>query len=124
MTLKTISYYAGDDIKMPTRLSKPGTFDRNDPQSLRDHADKIEEWQIVNAEYDLKIVAYRQDIRARQAELCNDLADENDMTVPQASVVFNVAWEDGHSEGFGAVIDRFEELAEIIENFNQAGDWI
>tara|TARA_R110000850_G_scaffold19968_1_gene59767 strand:+ start:227 stop:661 length:435 start_codon:yes stop_codon:yes gene_type:complete len=125
MTRKTNSYYAGNDIERPIRTSKPaGLFDRNDPQSLRDYADKMEAWQIVNAEYDLKIVAYRQDIRARQAELCNDLADENDMTVPQASVVFNVAWEDGHSEGFSAVIDRFEELAELIVNFNQAGDWI
>jgi hypothetical protein len=122
MTRKTNSYYAGDDIKMPTRLSKPGTFDRNDPQSLRDHADKIEEWQIVNAEYDLKIVAYRQDIQARKAELRYVLADENYMNIAQATVLFNVAWEDGHSEGFSAVIDRFEELAEIIENFNQAGE--
>lgn len=125
MTLKTNSYYAGDDIQRPIHTSKPSAaFDHNDPQSLRDYADKMEAWQIVNAEYDLKIVAYRQDIRARQAELCNDLADENDMTVPQASVVFNVAWEDGHSEGFSAVIARFEQLAELIVNFNTAGDWI
>jgi hypothetical protein len=123
MTRKTNSYYAGDDIQLPIRTSKPaGLFDRNDPQSLRDYADKMEAWQIVNAEYDLKIVAYRQDIQARQAELRYVLADENYMNIAQATVLFNVAWEDGHSEGFSAVIDRFEELAEIIENFNQAGE--
>jgi hypothetical protein len=40
----------------------------------------------------------------------------------QAGVLFNVAWEDGHSEGFYAVINRFEQLVEIIENFNRAGE--
>jgi prepilin-type processing-associated H-X9-DG protein len=124
MTRKTNSYYAGDDIVLPIRTSKPGTFDRNDPQSLREYADQMEAWQIADAAYKIEIVAYRQDIRARQAELCNDLADENEMTVPQASVLFNVAWADGHDEGFSAVIDRFEQLAELIVNFNTAGDWI
>jgi hypothetical protein len=123
MTLKSNNYYAGDDIQRPIRTSKPaGVFDRNDPQSLRDYADKMEAWQIVNAEYDLKIAAYRRSQQSRRNELQRDLGIENNLTMAQAGVLFNVAWEDGHSEGFYAVINRFEQLVEIIENFNRAGE--
>jgi hypothetical protein len=123
MTRKTNSYYAGDDLELPVRPAKPsGGFDRNDPQSLRDHADRMEVWQDANDAFGLQIAAHRRSQQSRRNELQRDLGIENNLTMAQAGVLFNVAWEDGHSDGFYAVINRFEQLVEIIENFNQAGE--
>jgi hypothetical protein len=122
MTRKTNSYYAGDDIYLPIRSSKPVKFDHNDPQSLRDHADKMEAWQIGEQALQLEIAAYRRSKQSRRNELHRELANENDISMSKAAVLFAVAWDDGHSEGFNAVIDRFEQLIEIINNFNQAGE--
>jgi hypothetical protein len=119
MTRKTNSYYAGDDIGIPVRPERPsGAFDRNSAQSLRDQADFVEAYDSYN-----RLLKQRRPlVRARREELQRDLANENDMSMEQAAVLFTEAWEEGHSEGFNAVINRFEQLVEIIENFNQAGE--
>jgi hypothetical protein len=120
MTRKSNSYYAGDDIETPIRPGKPGTFDRNDPQSMRDYADKMESWLNEKESYEVRIRAYRSEVSSRKDELRYDLAEENDMNIAQATVLFDAAWEDSHSEGFSAVIDSFEQLVEIVENFNRS----
>mgnify|MGYP003647059224 CR=1 FL=1 len=129
MTRKSNNYYAGDDIESPIRPPKPGVFDRNDPQSIRDYADRMEAWQIADAAYKVGLNAYRAQRQWRLAILRQDLAEENDMNIAQSTVLFDFAcgdaamdfaWEDGHSEAFSAVIDRFEQLVEIVENFNRA----
>jgi hypothetical protein len=119
MTRKTNSYYAGDDIDFPVRPERPsGGLDRNSAQSLREQADFVEAYDSYN-----RLLKQRRTlVRARRNELQRDLANENDMSMEQAAVLFTEAWEEGHCEGFSAVIARFEQLVEIIENFNQAGE--
>jgi hypothetical protein len=115
MPLKENVYYSGGPCK-------PILLDRENPALLRDHADAMEAWtSSIDMWGELKD-AYRRSLRSRRNELQRDLAIENDMTVTQAGVLFNVAWEDGHSEGIAEVVYRFDQLVEIIENFTQAGD--
>jgi hypothetical protein len=121
MLRNTNSYYAAEDIKLPARPSKPVTFDHNDPQSLRDHADNMEAWQIAYDAYKLEVARLSDERSLRRNELCSQLAYENNMIVPQASLLFNLAWEDGRPDGVDSVIDRFEQLVELIIHFNLAG---
>jgi hypothetical protein len=120
MKRETNSFYAGDDIETPIRPGKPVKFDRNDPQSIRGYADKMEEWIDEKELYDVHISAYRAAKQLRLDILRQDLAEENDMNIAQATVLFSAAWDDGHDEGFNSVIDRFEHLVEIVNNFNRA----
>jgi hypothetical protein len=124
MTRKANSYYNGEDIGMPARLKKPTTFDRNNPESMRDYADRMEAWLNEKESYDLRVSVYHASKAARRDELCKQLADENGINMSQASVLFNAALEDGHDEGINSAIDRFEHLVDIIERYNTAGNWI
>jgi hypothetical protein len=124
MTRKTNSYYQGDDIVAPVRLSTPqhGKLDRNDPQSLRIEAMKMEVW-IGKKEVAAKIYRdYKSAVRERRLELREDLAKENNLNSAQAAVLFTIAWADGHDEGFNSVIDRFEALAETVQRVIELQD--
>lgn len=118
MTRKLNSYYQGEDIAAPVLLPRPrsGKLDRSDPQSLRIEADKMEVWLNEKAAHDARWRNYRLTLTVRRLELREDLAEENDLNSAQATVLFNIAWEDGHSEGIDSVIDRFEALAETVQH--------
>jgi plasmid replication initiation protein len=124
MTRKTNSYYQGDDIVAPVRLSTPqhGKLDRNDPQSLRIEADKMEAWLNEKAMYDAHWRNYQLGLMNRRLELREDLAKENNLNSAQAAVLFTIAWADGHDEGFNSVIDRFEALAETVQRVIELQD--
>lgn len=34
---------------------------------------------------------------------------------PKASMIWNFAWEYGHSQGFSKIINRYEEFVELIK---------
>lgn len=58
--------------------------------------------------------------RAKQAEFKADLfQDYGVQGNPKAELAYEQAWDAGHSEGFGAVHDRFGDLAPLIEPSSQ-----
>jgi hypothetical protein len=121
MTRKTVSYYAGKDISYPQRPSKP-FLASDDPKVIRAFATDMEKYLLAKEAYTAQSTAYRNSLQSRKNELKRDLANENNMTIAQADVLFNVAWEDGHSEGIESVIARFEQLVEIIYDYNQLSE--
>jgi hypothetical protein len=88
---------------------------------MRAYADRMEAWLNEKETYDLRVSVYRASKTARRDELRKQLADENGINMSQAGFLFDVVWEDGCDEGINSVIDRFEGLLEVIENFNKAG---
>lgn len=118
--MKSVDYYNGEDIDYPERPSKPGAFDRNDPQSLRDFADRMEVFNERKDSYNQEMVAYRAEVRGRRDDLKEDLGASFDLSAAQTEVVFAKAWEDGHSSGVSEVINLFGELVDFVEAFNNA----
>jgi hypothetical protein len=118
--MKSIDYYNGVDLEFPIRPSKPGSFDRNDPQNMRDFADRMEAYQERDVEYRADMVAYRAEVRGRRDDLMEDLGRNFDLTSAQTQVVFTKAWEDGHSSGITEVINLFGDFVDLIESFNNA----
>ena len=118
--MKSIDYYNGVDLEFPIRPSKPGAFDRNDPQSLRDFADRMEVYNERKDSYTRDLAAYRAKVRDRRDDLKEDLGTSFDLTASQTEVVFAKAWEDGHSGGVSEVINLFGELVDLVEAFNNA----
>jgi len=112
--MKSIDYYSGVDLEFPIRPSKPGSFDRNDPQNIRDFADRMEAYLERDAEYRTEMVAYRETIKDRKNELCRDLGAQYNMNPAQAQLLFNKAWDDGHSAGIQEVVHNFDDLAQFV----------
>lgn len=50
-------------------------------------------------------------------DLCEDLGEKD---CPAIKVVFNKAWEDGHSNGYSEVLWHFEDLLDFIEEVKNA----
>lgn len=119
MPLKSPEYYSGSDIETPVRPTKPMLLDRDDPDQIREYADRMESYHKNKEKYNEGNHEYRKMLSKRRAELVEDLAEEHEITLGQAKAVFEVAWEDGHSSGVGEVIQRFEELVEMAEQYLQ-----
>lgn len=54
------------------------------------------------------------------SEIAEAVANENNMTVAQAQVLLNEAWNRGHSAGMHEVFSELEDLLFMIEQFNAA----
>lgn len=121
MTLKPIEYYGAEDIEYPARPRRPYLTDRYDPVSIRQYADDLEAYTEAKAAHDVAMKDYRTAVNGRLAELVVDLAADYQITEAQAKVVFNMAWEDGHSSGVHEVVQRFEELVDMAMDFAKAG---
>ncbi len=87
-----------------------------------------ETWKKVSDEYDTAVVekdfndvafkdeleAYRRDSARLMTQFKQDLFDEFDVGGHKAEKAYELAWERGHSSGFYAVYDEFEELIDLI----------
>jgi hypothetical protein len=110
-------YFRDEDLLYPNKPHKP-VLGRN-PSAIdaRAYADAMEE-------YERELEAYKEDrnwydsqMRHRQQELMDRLRDDHDVSEAQFDLLWNKAWEDGHSEGLQSVVFRFEELYEIASKF-------
>lgn len=118
--MKDESYYAGRDLVHPTRPHRPTTQANANSKELREHADRLEAYEEAMETFKSEKAAYNAAIRARREELMYDLAADHNLTDAQARVLFNRAWEDGHSGGINEVIMIFYDLYDLVINFNSA----
>lgn len=107
------------NVVPPRRLSANHIIDEN--QSVVWNREQVaikneEAWEIA------------QEARAKRTELHNQMineiseavANENQMTVAQAEILVNTAWQKGHSAGMYEVFGELEDLIFMIGNFMQA----
>lgn len=118
--MKAAEYYAGRDLKYPTKPKRPTTWANANSKELREYADRLEVYEKAMETFNSEMADYKAVIQARKSELVNDLAKEYGLTYTQAQILFIKAWEDGHSSGIEQVIDIFDELYDLVHRFNQA----
>ncbi len=110
-------YFSGKDLHYPNKPRKP-TLGRN-PDSVEAMA-----WAEAMVEYERELKSYKEDrdyysdtINRRLKELQKKLQDDYDITDTQFSILWNRAWEEGHSEGLYRVVGIFDELYDIASEF-------
>lgn len=114
--MKNFEYYAGDDLDFPTRPRKPIMPEKPTSTDVRQYADKLEEYEIDFKKYSKLKNEYYEILNTRAVEFRNDIHSEYCPEFSDAafSVVFNKAWEDGHSEGHYRVVEIVDELTDLV----------
>jgi hypothetical protein len=109
------------ETKLPcTRLPAPPAVFKKRALDLTQ--DEIKTFNDVKVQYDQEVaaarrarMAYDDDRRRLKEKFEQDLAAENGIAGhPRAAKVFELAWEHGHSAGFGDVANLYAEFAELV----------
>lgn len=101
----------------PSAASKPRLVQfGTDAKAAREYADALAAYEATG--YDLKAarIAYQnEDYRLRDV-LRLDLETEHGINAmnPKAAKLFELAWQEGHSEGLGGVINWYEKLVDLV----------
>lgn len=110
-------YYSGRDLKHPDRVAKPRLSANPTPAEARKYADELEAYEPKNKEYNRLVSEYHNTIRNRQVELKNKLCDDYGITPKQCEILWDAAWEEGHSSGIHEVIHYFDEYYNMAMAF-------
>jgi hypothetical protein len=119
--LKSISYYAGEDLvypKRPVKLPRP-TADST-PDDYRNYATSLENYEAAHTQWREESSEYQDVKNGREQELLVDLGDVYGLTPAQVKVLYSQAYEEAHSSGLGDVIHKFEDLLDLVQAFNKA----
>jgi hypothetical protein len=110
-------YFSARDLRSPTKPAKP--ILGRDPTAIeaRAWAEALEEYEREFEAYKENLVWYKNQITTRRNELMTQLRIDYGITEGQFTILWNKAWEDGHSEGLERVVDIFEELYSIARDF-------
>ena len=143
MGLKDFGYYSEVDLKYPNKddfktyyvyrkgeklfegnkdeladfaknrgLNAPETFST---EALRRHGFTVE-IDVDELTYKMAREAYGKAMSDKATEFYNDLLDEHDLKDgPKVAKAYQIAWEHGHSSGFGEVANWFSELVDLIK---------
>lgn len=113
--MKDFAYYGGEGLTFPARPRKPTTPKTQSSENIRRYADELEVYEGLFEDYVALRKEYYKILNARDIEFRNDLHSEYcpELTDAVFNVIFNKAWEDGHSSGHYRVAELVEELADF-----------
>lgn len=112
------SYYEMKDVDYPIKPRKPALpCDKDGPEAFREYATKLEEWESLLEEYKEK----RSSIQKLETERTQEFKEELFSLYAFAGtsreafeIIFQKAWEDGHSDGLHSVTHHVDELCEFV----------
>lgn len=110
-------YYSGVDLVYPQKPSKPSLSRNPSASEAREYADDLEYYETAMEEYKSDRAWYSTQQNNRLLELQTKLRDEYGITEAQMFILWNKAWEDGHSEGVQRVVGIFDELYSVASQF-------
>lgn len=120
MTLRYEAYYSGEDLVRPATPKRPYLTKSATAVEVRLYADQLEVYESAMVGYDLAIAEWRKNKSVRFADLLVDLAASSGLSLAKTTVLYNKAYEDGHSGGLGEVINNFHDLVDLVTRFNDA----
>lgn len=114
------SYYDLEDVDYPVKPWKPKIPSAQDgPEAFREYATKLEKWESLSAECELK----RKGFNKLRVERMQEFKEELFSLYAYAGtsretfdVIYQKAWEDGHSDGLYSVSHRVDELCGFVDD--------
>jgi hypothetical protein len=110
-------YYSGRDLTYPVRPKRPTLAPKHTSQDARDYADAMEHYEAALVNYHAEISDYNAKTQAREQELKDTLGCDYDINDKQFNLLWNFAWEAGHSEGLQRVVAVFNEYYDLVDQF-------
>lgn len=110
-------YYSGRDLTYPARPKRPTLAPKHTSQDARVYADAMEQFESELVNYHAEMSDYNTKTQARQQELKDTLRDINDLNENQFNLLWNFAWEEGHSAGLSEVVNWFNEYYDLATQF-------
>jgi hypothetical protein len=112
------NYIAGlynNTLPYPQTPKRPRLSIRPTAAEAREFAKAIEDYDILMDGHRAEKVEYGEATRDLEAKLRADLEKENEVTGnPKAGRLWEIAWEQGHSGGYGEVINAYNQLVDLI----------
>lgn len=120
------SYYELKDVEYPTKPRKPTLPSvMAGPEAFRKYATKLGEWESLLEEYKEK----RNSIQKLEAERMQEFKEElfslyaYDGTSRETfEIIYQKAWEDGHSHGLWFVAEGVNELCGFVDDIIKSID--
>lgn len=115
-------YYSGADLIHPKRPVRPSVPDKNSsqkPELFREYADDLEIYNQQKEYYDQQVKLYTEKLLNRKEQLKSQLMIDYNLSPDQFKILWSKAWEDGHSSGLREVVLNFDELYDLVVDFNR-----
>ena len=113
-------YYSGEMLRMPIKPSKP-RLERN-PNAIeaRAYADALEEYEREMSSYGENLNLYYKDKNALLRKFQDRLRSDYSLSESEFSVIWNEAYNRGHSGGLSEVYHEFDSLYDFGLKFADA----
>jgi hypothetical protein len=113
-------YYSGEMLRMPEKPAKP-RLERN-PTAIeaRAYADALEEYESALSSYNENLGWYKSEKKVLLTKFQDKLREDYGLSDSQFSVLWNEAYNRGHSGGLHEVYHKFDSLYEFVEKYVKA----
>lgn len=106
-------------VTVPRKLSANHIIDEN--QSVKWNREQVEAHNENVTQVQKETRQKRNELHNKMmSEIAEAVANEENMTVNQANVLLNEAWDRGHSSGMQEVFGELEDLIFMINQFKAA----
>lgn len=112
-----LNYYGGQDLVYPKTPIKPRLDPKADSTTAMAYARDLALYESEMKTYREQTQEYGHLCGQRLKELQDRLRDDYDLSQAQFDLLWNKAWEDGHSSGLHSVVYHFEELYDLASAF-------
>lgn len=110
-------YYSGRDLFYPSLIKKPMLQRNATAEQHRKYADELEDYEVRNDKRRMLVKQYNDACNERMEEFKTRLMHDYDVSREQLDLIWQRAWESGHSAGLQEVYHYFDEYYEFAVKF-------
>lgn len=113
-------YYSGQMLRMPDKPAKPRLGSNASAIEARAYADALEEYEGEMKSYNESLGWYKSEKKVLMAKFQDRLRSDYSLSESEFSVLWNEAYNRGHSGGLHEVYHEFDSLHEFGLKFADA----
>lgn len=103
-------YYSGEMLRMPDKPKRPRIERNANAIEARAYADALEEYEREMKSYDEDLAWYKSEKKVLLAKFQDKLRSDYSLSESEFSVLWNEAYNRGHSGGLYEVYHEFDRL--------------
>jgi hypothetical protein len=108
--MKEIAYYKTNPVKYPARPVKP-ELDR----PTHEFVELLDKYDREMLEYESAKREWHKNNNMRHEEFKHDILEDcGILNHPKSDILYRIAWDYGHSAGYGEVANYVRELSELL----------
>jgi hypothetical protein len=103
-------------LPYPDAPARPKLGSKPTSEEARAYAEALDKYDVLVKAYNVKRNEYHTQTYELETKLRADLEEENEVVGnPKAGRLWDIAWDRGHSGGYGEVISNYNELVDLIK---------